>query len=239
MKFVEDFRGGTAQEIWIVGSGTSLADYPKDFLVKPRDKTVILVNYTILAFPQLPETSHWLASHPEIILEMKKSHPDFLESSMLVFPFVPTRKNNRYFFSADESLDMLKPYQDSPMFFKWHHIIGNRKLFLQLLEPTVKAVMEGRSCNLICYSTLVHYAIQIATILGSRKITLIGCEAEERNGRVRTPALDFFYQRLPKRDETGCLAKFKFGTCMLAREFKKYGVVVRRHFFKTGYEEIE
>lgn len=243
MKFVEDFRNRyTGKEILIVGSGSSLADYPKDFLVKPEDKIVILVNYTIFAFSRLPEAYHWLASHPEIILEIKKSHPEFLKSSLLIFPFVPKFKNTRYFFTAKESLEMLNPHQERPIFLGWHRIIGNKKIFLRLLQPTVKAIMAGKSCKLICYSTIVHYAIEIAAIFGSKKITLIGCEGEKRSGRTHSSTLDFIYQQWPKdkRDANkGHLARYKFGTLMLAKEFKKYGVNVRRHFFKTGYREIE
>ncbi|GAH51135.1 unnamed protein product, partial [marine sediment metagenome] len=159
------------KEIWIIGNGPSLDDYPDDFF---NNKIFIEINWPFAAFPPLEESQYILTTHiesPKYLIEHKS---EFLKKSILGLPLL-TGKNHW-------NIDSFGKYKDDPIYFQWHWVQGSHKLFLEYLKPTIQSIMNGKSCKYICLRTNIHYAIQIAVVLGARAVTLVGCEAKERKG---------------------------------------------------------
>lgn len=242
MRFIEDFRNRHAgEEIWIVGSGPSLDDFPDDFFY---GRISIALNYAIIAFPKC---TYWSAGHPETILEMKKDNPQVLKKSILLFPMVPFKKDYPKRMSEERALELLGEYKDDPAWMRWHWIHKNRHLLAKFLPSTIDAIMAGKSCNYVCFGTIAHYATQAAVVLGAKKVTLVGCEAKTGKyfWHAQKRGLSRFYHE-GRREYTrehmdGKARKFphnRLGTKLLAEAFKPHGIQVRRYFYGIGYEEI-
>lgn len=250
MKFIENYRGKYLnQEFWILGCGPSLDDYPDDFF---DEKTSIAINWSIIAFPNC---TYWHCSHPEVIIYMRDYRPEILEKSILLMPFVPFLKTHQKMLTQEETLNLLDRYKNDPIFVRWRPILGRGKLFQQYLKPTVQCIMQGKACSYICYSTIVHYAIQIAAVFGTKKITLVGCEgrcienkchAEKRGLReifepefrrryIARGSKSLGVQRRELKEKG---SRYVMGTRLLAQAFKLHGIVVMRYYYKTGYEKI-
>jgi len=252
MRFVEDFRAAhikkypNNEEIYIVGCGCSLDDFPDDFFYEKKNgaivtkKITIALNWAIIAFP---ECTYWHAGHPERVLWMKENNPEVLKRSFLLHPMVPFIKEFPKRITEGRSLELLDEYKDDPVYLRWHWILGNRSQFMKLLPQTIDAIIAGRSCRYICLSTIAHYAIQIAIVLGAKEITMVGCEAKTTNNRIyaQSRGLSNFYPKKPLHGESCSTKKFGrtcLGTKILAKAFKPYGIEVRRYYYDKGYENI-
>lgn len=244
MKFIEDFRATHIEkypenkEIWIVGPDPSLGDFPGDFF---DDKVSIAINRAIGAFPNC---TYWHASHPEIILWVKENHPEILKKSILLYPMVSFVKSFPKKLTGEESLELLGKYKDDPVYLRWHWILGNRSQFMKLLPQTIDDIIAGRSCKYICLSTIAHYAIQIAVVLGTKEITLVGCGSKVVNNKeyAQVQGLSNFcpIKRTPRklRIYMKRFARHRLGTKILAEAFEPHGIKVRRYYYNEGYENI-
>lgn len=239
MRFIEDLRKRhEGEEIWILGCGPSLDDFPDDFFA---GKISIAINFAIVAFP---DCTYWHCSHPELPMMMKKSRPEIFKKSIFVFPFVPTLKHKPV--SPEESLRLLGRYKNDPIFIRWNRVMGNRKRFLSYYAETVSRIMTGQPCNFTCLSSIVHYAIEIAAVLGAKKITLAGCEAAVRRNKwhAENRGIREFCERLLgphfliSGKQIRKLAKFRQGTQLLAKAFKPYGIRIMNYFYNSGYMQI-
>lgn len=239
MKFVEDFRDKYKnEEIWILGSGSSLDDLPDDFFDKVKNRTSIAINWSIIGFPQC---TYWLAGHPEIMIYMQNKRLEIFKKSILLLPLVAF--HNKPPLNEKESLKLLGPYKNDPIFLRWHFILGNLKRFKVLLNPTVKCIMKKQTCRYICLSTSVHYAIQIAVVFGAKRISLVGCEATLRGGKYHAKKRGmqkfcFYPGGKDKVKPEAFRRKFAEGTRLLAQAFKPHGIKICRYFPKEGYKDI-
>lgn len=238
MKFVKDLRGvHENKEIWIAGSGPSLDDYPDDFF---KDKILITLSWAFIAFPKC---TYWHVSHPEKMLQMKKRYPKILKKSFILLPLVPFKGESPKQMTDERSLELFGEDKDDPVYLRWHRILGNRAQFMKLLPQTIDAIIAGQDCKYIALSTLAHYAIQIAVILGAKKVSLVGCEGKASEDRLHAKnrgLLEIYPKMSPQQFQRylrGC-DHFRFGTKILAEAFKPYGIEVRRYFYGKGYEKI-
>lgn len=252
IKFVEDLRGKHKNKrIWIVGTGPSLDDLPDDFF---DDKISIALNWAIIPFPKC---TYWHANHPEYILWMKENRPEVLKKSFLSYPLVPFNNpgHKKPRLTEEETLNLLGKYRDDPTYVRWHWILSNHARFMKFLPRTVNDIKAGRSCHYVCLGTVLHYAIQTAVILGSKKIVLVGCESKataKANGdriHAKSRGLSEFYpwkwnsspRMRTQRSLDLYLARFKrirLGVELLAKSFKSYGVEIQRYYYKSGYEPV-
>ncbi|MBA7684706.1 hypothetical protein ES703_93113 [subsurface metagenome] len=239
MRYVEDLRDKhKGEEIWVLGCGPSLDDFPDNFF---KNKISIALNSAAIAFPY---SIYWLASHPEIVIAIGTRNPKMLKRAICTYPFVGTIGRRPI---SKESLKLLNSHKNEIIRFRWHRIIGNKKKFLRLYRNTVNSIMAKKSCRLTCFSTIAHYAIEVAAILGSRKITLVGCEAaargkkwhaENRGIRKFLEPLRGSQYFLPHRKYIAKLSRFRQGTQALTLAFKPHGVEIQRYFFSSGYRSI-
>ena len=250
MKLVEDLRDiHKNKEIWIVGTGPSLDNFPDDFFCEKKEdgkilepeKITIALNWSILVFPK---STYWHACHPETVLWMKKNHPEVLKKSFTLLPMVPFRGHFRKKKLTEEiSLNLLGEHKDDPVYLRWHWIVGNRPRFMELLPGTIKAIIAGKDCRYIALGTCIHYAIQIAVIIGSKKITLVGCELKADKDRIhaRSRGLLEPYPTYTRKGFNMYVRRFgrlRLGIELLAKSFKPYGIEIQRYYYKSGYEAV-
>lgn len=235
MRLIDDLRNKHKdEEIWILGCGPSLDDFPDDFFDRTKNRTSIALNWSIIGFPQC---TYWHAGHPNAVIWMMKHKPEILKKSILALPFAPLPGQD--YFTEEQSLTLLGPYKNDPIYLRWHWIMGNYKRFRALLEPTIRCIMNQQTCHYISLSTSLHYAIQIAAVLGGKKITLIGSEKTIQEGErhaVKRGMSQFYtgnagVQKLRSK-------RWRLGIKSLAEAFKSHGIEIQRYYYGKGYENI-
>lgn len=233
MRFIESLRSKyRGKEIWILGSGPSLDDFPDNFF---EEKIFIEINWIFSAFPPLSESNYILTTHIEPPKYLMEHKPEFLKKSILGLPLLTGKTRG--------NADLLGECKDDPIYFQWHWVQGRKKLFFKHFAPTIRSIIKGESCKYICFRTNVHYAIQIAVILGAKTITLVGCEAKRRKGKTRAAkrGLAFHYKTQGKGKGEGMEFepdKWQLGTALLAKALKSHGIGVRKYYYGKGYEAI-
>lgn len=228
MRNLEELRDKhKGQEIWIIGAGPSLDDFPQNFF---DDKISIAIGGTFGAFPNF---TYFAGGHAIWARLMLKNNPNMLKRCIFAW---------RMDRMKEEELGRYKafPYVCGKL------ITGNNKgKFIKVLRPTIDAIVNRRGYRLPALGTFLHRVILIAFILGAKKITLTGCDQRctrhkghaQRKGMVDLP----HYKEKPgfeypiaeqKGFEVG-----RFAVKLLATELNRYGIEIKRYFYKTGYEK--
>jgi len=220
LKFVEDFRDQykKKKEIWIFGAGPNLDRLSDDFF---DDKISIGINWTFIAFPKC---SHFITTHTEPPKYLLEKQPTLLKKCILGLPLATG--------SRHLEPDALGKYKMDPIYFYWQWIQGKSGVFQEYLGSTIKQIMAKKPCKYICFRTNIHYAIQIAIVFGAKRIILVGCDAEESDGKTHAQDRDLssFYK---KRQKIPSRMKWEKGTKLLANGFKPHGIKI----FKYSPEE--
>ncbi|MBA7712965.1 hypothetical protein ES703_121959 [subsurface metagenome] len=225
MKLEESRNKHAGEEIFILGSGPSIDDLPDNFF---DDKISIAVNWMYIAFPNC---TYYFNIHREEAAWIVKDRPERIHKLICGCP-----SNGR------PDLNQMNEYGNIPMYVLWG-VAG----FNGFVE-SVSSIMRGKACSLADIATSVQPAIQVAAILGARKITLVGCEARTSKYQYHAQrrGLDKFYiekkgveyAKAAQRDAADWFRRCKLGAKWLSDLFGPYGVSVKRFYYKTGYEEI-
>jgi len=239
-RFIEDLRGKhQGEEIWVLGCGPSLDDFPDDFF---NDKIAIAVNGAIIAFP---ECTYWHGFHKQFRTYLRDEKPEFLQKSIILFPLPNERvagcftEPAAFFGDLTSQIILMEP---------WPEIVRNNQITVDAVED----IMAGRHCAYPTMYSSVHTAIQAAAIMGAKQITLVGCEHSQWWFHAQTRGMTRFYE--PDRYKQLLRPRNQGrGTRLLAESFGKHRVEVVRHFhkditiglglrgeehFKQGYQPI-
>lgn len=221
-RYLEDLRDSyKGKEIWVLGCGPSLDDYPDDFF---DDKVSIALNWAFIAFPSC---TYLLDYHKDVSDFIRKYIPEFTRKFIVWFP------------QQDSSM----PYEDL--------IIMQRRVRECAqgdFDAAVRAIMNGEACEYVDTGTILHGGIQAAAILGATKITLAGCEltstpekdhAQRRSMWIHYQDYPLCFSILPTLPKPPDLRNPGCGLLWLTNAFKGYGIEVRRFYFDKGYEKIE
>lgn len=231
MRFIEDLRDKYKnEEIWILGSGPSLDDYPDNFF---ENKIFIEINWIFFAFPPLKESQYILTTHFEPPKYLMAHNPEFLKQCILGLPLATGRER--------WEADLLGAYKNDPIYFRWHFTGGRDEPFLKYFESTIQSIMKGEACKYVCLTTNVHYAIQMAVILGAKKIILAGCDGKLKKNReraIKRGLAPYYHKKKRRGAQPEKPQKWQFGTKLFSEAFKPYGITVRKYFYNTGYKEI-
>lgn len=238
MKFIEDYRGiyidkdkPRNKEIWIIGCGASVDDYPDSFF---QGKITIALNYSILIFPDLVSNPDRYAHAGDTGLPeyLKLHRPDLLKKCIFLLPLFPGYWPQWF-----------GKYQEESVYMRFHCIYGNKERF----ESVAKCIMKKKQCSYIVEGTCLHSAIEAAVVLGAKKVTLVGCEAKctKYKSHAQKRGMWFIYKENgqenseeKQKGETPSYRRFRNGTLWLAQAFKPYGIEIMRYYYDTGYEEI-
>lgn len=228
-RFIEDLRDiYLNREIWVVGTGASLDDFPDDFF---DNKISITLNTAMYRFP---ECQYWHGHH-EPYREYVRDRREILEKSIIPYPFPGPFWHGRI-------LDPVEFFGDLTSVPIWMKFRDTRPVFESLLEETVAGIMERKKdVRYHASMSVAHTAIEAAAIMGSKNITLVGCEhkifdtgkGRGLRGKISEKSFPYLVD-----------LRVSAGTIWLAKAFRKYGVEVNRfynadtEYYKKGYNRI-
>ena len=232
MKHIEDYYHRHAgEEIWILGCGWSLDDYPDDFF---DNKITIAVNWAFRAFPNC---TYIMCSHSVFPDWLVAHQPEFLNKCIFAVFTRPSEGMVWY----------KKEYGDGPIWMQTVHVSIPHKSVDEATEDyrqMVKQVVEGTSVLYQALWTIPHCAITASVIFDAKKITLVGCSykaLKDRMHATRGGMAEHYSlyepREMPEEVQKGETVQARIvrrGTSLLAELFKPYGIEIRRYYYKTG-----
>lgn len=258
MRYIEDLRNEFKKpeyaqhkgEVWVIGCGSSLDDYPDDFF---DDKISIAVNWSFLRFPK---ANYFLFCHDIMPSLIRQVRPDLMKKCILT---LTDKQYNGITWHGDY-------VKNDPLWAEWDSWcrVETKEAFQEMADKIIK----GEKTPLKSLKTTVHNAVDAAVILGAKKVTLVGCEgvAGKFKWHAQRGGMWFFYKepfesalltglKLPGGGEyppewraKGMPVPYKMfvrqGTLFLAEVFKPYGIDIKKFYYKDfgtskkGYEEI-
>lgn len=240
MKRLEEFRSIHKGTIWIVGMGPSLLKYPKGFFGPPRIAIGLNAAYTLA-----PECKYFLSNHtwgkrgvePE---EGKREiPPEVLKRFIIMLVTVPTGFTE---FWRLPSLEYAKKYfKEILAYGRW---LGDPNAKKEEFQEVIEKIMAKKDCLLVQKGTVSHFGIQVAALMGAKKIILAGCEAKSTEGlryaEKNVPESRVLGKEQPKLAQEGKAKQFIYyrnGAIWLANALKKHGVEVVRFDPETMKDE--
>jgi len=247
VKFIENYRDRFAgKEIWIVGPGPSLDDFPEDFF---DGKISIMMRPCDVVFPNFTFS---ICSYdtPQFCLQFKT---DRVRLKREIFLLNPKHKKNWLgaYNKFPIFLRTFKPYsfQDSKI---WPGIQAPYVIKKHVKE-TVKHIMAKDSDRYAGIGIMQGWAIEAALVLGATKVTLAGCEGKVTRFKWHAERVSFYYASVyPKnlRSSANGFSKIQLklfthlGGRMqeeiqwFATILKPYGIEISRYFYGKGYQKI-
>jgi len=229
MKYIEDLRDiHKGEEIWVIGSGPSLDDYPIDFF---KDKICIGVNWVFSTFLDMGDglakfstrIFYSLHSHSEHADWIAKNIPHFLTNCFLISH--PHRMFGGFSYCRPSD------FNEDPYWIRNSFGVSRVRATDATFRLIAKSIMEKRSgCSYHCRGTTLHWAIEVAAVLGAKKIYLVGASAT--GGRMRKHG-----SRYPKDHHHGLIGTWRSGNKSLAVAFRPYGVKIVYYYYDKGEQE--
>ncbi len=245
IKFVESLRGKYPKsEWWIIGNDPNLDCYPDDFFDK---KLSITLNFACIGFPN---STYFCTSHT-VVSEgiVSKLGTDYLNKCIFVALCRDYRDPISNIWWEDYGLD--------PIYAK---VINKHysKIDDDDRERMMRQVSSEGIFELVGGFGVVDHAMQIAMLLGAKRIILIGCS--NKGGKIfyyaQKRGMSEFYRdeewqkKEPERHEqyrTGTVTNIvdkRREMATFIRLFKKHGIEVVKHRFdekkeRFVFEEME
>lgn len=227
MRHIEDLRDcHKGKEIWVIGCGPSLDDFPDDFF---DNRLSIALNWMFIAFPRCT----YIHYDHILLKDFMEEKPDLFKKCILTWPV-----------EARILPDDFGEHKEDPIWMDR----GRTPTIKETVEEAVRKIMEGCAGSYVTGINVCHAAIQAAAILGASEITLVGCEyifTGLRGAHAQKRGLSDFYKKEEelldwRREEFAHIEKGITPDVVgwLARAFKPYKREVRRYYYGKGYEEI-
>lgn len=220
MKYLEDLRGKhKGEEIWVIGAGSSLDKFPLTFF---SDKICIGVNWVFSVFLDIGDGIEKFAtrafysvhSHAEHAFWIRDNRPEHLKNCIFILHSLSTRKSKGWQYCCAED------FNEDPSWIR--NSAGARVVRATDADfmATVKCIIAGRNdCRYFCRGTTLHWAIEVAAVLGAKKICVAGSDAQGYHMRKHGSlyAADKRKYNSPQ---------WRAGTKALAAAFKPYGIEI-------------
>lgn len=216
------------EEIWIVGSGLSIDDLPDNFF---DHRVSLAMGWVFIAFPNCTYYFSVDKDFPKWVIENRPKDAHKLICACEEVGITDYRNH-------------MGEFGEKPMYAPWG--VTGYNGFVE----SVSNIMRGKAWRLADMACCVQPAIQVAAILGARKVTLAGCEAKTAKYRsnAQKRGIDKFYiekaqkgrmySEAAQRGDTDFFRRCRQGVKWLADLFGPYGIEVKRFYYKKGYEEI-
>lgn len=241
MKRIEEFRGiHKGKTIWVVGRSPNILKYPKGFFGPPR--IAIGLN---AAFIRHPECKYFLSNHiwgrrgDKTEEAAKEILPEILKKFITLLVTTPTEFTKHWYLP-----DMAYAQKYSKDVLAYGRWLGDPNAKKEEFQEAVEKIMVKKDCLLVQKGTVSHFAIQVAALMGAKKIILAGCEAKTGKKQwaddVKGTGFRMDKGEFPKTYQEGKILSFiwyRNGTIWLANALKKYGVEVVRFNPETMKEE--
>lgn len=228
-RFIADLRGKhEGEEIWIIGCGQSLDDFPDEFF---DNKISIALNWAILAFP---DCTYWHGHHEAFREYLRDEKPEFLWKSIILYPFAGPFRHGR----VRQPADFFGELTSRPIWMRFRDI---RPIPRSAFEQVVENIVARRDgFGYIASMSVAHTAIEAAMEMGAKRVTLVGCEHQEfrPGGHARRAGMPY------RIFGSAAQPRIRDGTRWLAELLGEHGIEVARYYYKTtehyeeGYERI-
>jgi len=242
-RMIEDFRDDYKNStFWILGSDPNLDFYPDDFF---DNKHSIAIYSSCIAFPN---STFFLMSTIPIADAIKYMRPDFL--SKCIMPLNYAKKNQKPMPYWEQLSPCWQNYGLDPIYMK---LIEGPQVARTLLdqEKMVKQIFGKDSVEFTQPTSSTHYGIEIAAVLGAKKIILVGCSHKTTkyffHAQKRGMWIFSIEEHLDGKDTypasftNGTIPQFiamRKDTIWLKKEFAKHGVEIVRHKFDEKKQEF-
>lgn len=248
MRFIEDLRNTKHGEMWLIGTGKSLDDFPLDFF---NGKTFIAMRPCDVIFPNCVYS---ICSYNDKVLE-----PYFKKNLHLlkkqIFTLNPRHRKNWLgkYNKLPIFMRTFKPYSFNDS--EYVPLVGRRVAKVHVQE-TIKSIMEGTSSRYASRGIIQGWTIEAALVLGAKKITLVGCDYIITGSKWRWHAdrLSFFYapmessknllptKRGYSKSQLEMLKKWleeaEKETRWMAEMLEPCHIELARYFYGEGYRKV-
>ncbi len=230
MKYVEEFWNTHAgKDVWVLGCGYSLDDFPDDFF---DDKISIAVNWSLIGFPNC--TYYW-SMHTREPTWVKKNRPETLRKYIIGY-------TADELFNKSHSWSMPGQWGDD-VFCYAQVIPGGRTKDLDQVKARVDSILAGKHTEFIDVGTSVHPATCAAITFGAKRIYFAGCEARTfaTHDHALKRGMDKFYGPDAKQYSAAMQAGDSrwFALCRLGLEWLARALEGKVEFIKYYYGKGE
>jgi len=229
---LEDLRDKyEGKEIWVLGRGPSLDDYPPSFFV---EKISIAVNYAFLAFPNC---TYYHSFHADVAEWVVENWPDKFSKCILGCLWGSSHGDR-------QRRNVYEGSGEVPIYAKV--IWSTGPLDTSRYRGVVECNIAKESCDLIDGITTLHTAIQVAIVLGAKRVTLVGCDLKMRKGLIHARRTwlsesheKAYLNRWRRWVETRFFPGSRKSLLWLVELCKPHGIEVVRYNYGEGYEQIK
>lgn len=218
------------QEIWIIGSGKSLDDFPSDFF---EDKVSITLNGALFKYPK---STYWHAVHKVWFNKILAIDEEVLKRTISYYQIGENGKNIRM------ETDFLGGKKTEIIwFFLENAIIKDEE---QVAETLLQIRERKERVNFCQQGTILHTGMEVAYLMGASKITLVGCENRTFGSLPQyatTLGIDYPEPIISWEDQKRPAPKI---TKWVANSLINFGIPTSRYYFisteyyQQGYEKI-
>lgn len=234
LKYIEDIRDRHAgEDIWVIGAGTSIDDYPIDFFA---DKICIGMNNIYSAFLDIGDGIEKLQHRIFYSVHEHKQWP------IAIAETVPQLLKNCFFLTSSKRRPGMtwwkdfEDYNDVIHYMQWGikgvmGVCATVEDFSEMVDCMM--AKEGR-CHYVMDGTTLHWAISAAVVLGAKKVYVAGAEAV--GGHMQKHGSFYATSHPPARPDMDRPC-WREGTKTLTRLLKPHGVDIV--FYYHGIGEVD
>ena len=236
MKYLEDLRDKyKGKEIWVIGGGPSLDEYPIDFF---KDKICIGMNWVFSVFLDVGDGVEKFSTRAFYSVHEHRESADWIAEH------IPHFLNNCFFLLPPSRIQIgrsrmvwWEDYNKDPYYMRWgpkgiSGVRGVQALHQDFIDM-VKCIMDKGECHYVCRGTTLHWAMEVAVVLGAKKIYLVGAEARWAGNAHHMYKHGSFYAKLNQAAH-GFIRAWHDGTRSLAMVLQPYGVDVVYYYYGKG-----
>ena len=262
-RFIEDLHNiHKGEEIWVLGCGPSLDDFPDDFFDE-KNRIAIAATWSMIAFPncaytaisrgQIQRQLGYVLKYRKHLLHkhIVRLQPMELKTKMFIGPEpIYSRTQDIELGLPDPIYLQIRGMKLEDFKMKSEELDRRKSIFSSLANDLI----TGKSIAYSQAGTCIHTEIQAAIIMGAKKVTLAGCEMKclkfqahaYKRGLDKFYKTPFFTSKIPKEGYSAALItgdgvgqkRIKAGTAFLAKIMKPHGVQIARFYYDKGYEKI-
>lgn len=233
-KFIEDlYDQHKEEEIWIIGTGKSLDDFPTNFF---DDKISIALNGAIFKYPN---PTYYHCVHTVWFEKILATNPNVLDKTFTSYQI--NNKGAEIKVEADRILEKTRNKNRVYWLFLDITLIKNQTPIRKTISDIKEKSRKVRFCE---QETILHLAMEVAYLFGANKITLAGCENKVfGNSQQYASSLNIAYPipQISWGDTKRCAPTV---TKLIADVLIENSVSTERYYYKTtdfyteGYEKI-
>lgn len=215
----------------MIGAGPSLDEYPIDFF---EDKVCIGVNWVFSVFLNVGDgiekfdtrAFYSVHSHREAAAWIAEHIPRFLTHCFFIL--TPQQEGPGYDY---RKYCCREYFNEDPYWIRNAFQPGNITASDATFRAMAECIMAKRNdCRYFCRGTTLHWAIEVAVVLGAKKIYVAGGEA--RGGYARKHGSFYSLGSPYSGGGPGDCAVWREGQRALARAFEPYGIEIEYAYWR-------